>query len=73
MITSPEFYQMPQYFFDYKDGSWAYPDEEGTELPDLERARAMRYLPSVELPRERCRMATAGIFKFQSAKATARF
>ena len=31
---------MPQYFFDYKDGSRIYFDNEGTELPDLERARA---------------------------------
>jgi hypothetical protein len=31
---------MPQYFFDYMDGTRAYPDDEGADLPDLNEARA---------------------------------
>ena len=31
---------MPQYFFDYMDGTRAYPDDEGAELPGLKQARA---------------------------------
>jgi hypothetical protein len=32
--------RMPQYFFDYLDGTRAYPDDEGAELPGLKQARA---------------------------------
>ena len=31
---------MPQYFFDYKDGTRDFPDDEGAELPGLKEARA---------------------------------
>ena len=31
---------MPRYYFDYLDGPKSLQDDEGTELPDLEAARA---------------------------------
>ena len=31
---------MPRFYFDVTDTGRTYPDPEGTELPDLERARA---------------------------------
>jgi hypothetical protein len=31
---------MPRYFFDYLDGTRAYPDDEGTEFSSLKQARA---------------------------------
>ena len=30
---------MPRYFFDFENGTNAYPDDEGSELPDNEAAR----------------------------------
>jgi hypothetical protein len=40
MTMFPELCRMPQYFFDYVDGTRAYPDDEGAELPGLKEARA---------------------------------
>jgi hypothetical protein len=62
---------MLRYFFDYTDGTRAYPDDEGTELPGLSRLVPKRYGPLVESPRTRCRTATEEISKSQSEKMKA--
>ncbi|RWI10916.1 hypothetical protein [Mesorhizobium sp.] len=46
---------MPRFFFDFADAGATYPDTEGTELPNVEAAKAEAATALAEIVRDRSR------------------
>jgi hypothetical protein len=46
---------MPRFFFDFKDADDPYPDDQGTDLPDVETAKAEASTALAEIVRDKVR------------------